>query len=91
MAEIKQGDNKFYIGDSEEQPEAEITFVPAGEDKIDVNHTGVSGSLEGQGIGTQLVKRVVEYAKENNLKIIPSCPFAKKVIEETPEFQSVLA
>lgn len=28
MAEIKQGSNKFYIGDDENNPQAQITFQP---------------------------------------------------------------
>ena len=39
--------------------------------------TGVSDELGGQGLGTKLVDAVVEHARQNNLKIIASCPFAK--------------
>ena len=31
MAEIKQGTNKFYVGDNEDNPQAEITFQSQGE------------------------------------------------------------
>ena len=41
MAEVKHGNNKFYVGDSEAQPDAEMTYVPTGEDKIIIDHTGV--------------------------------------------------
>ncbi|MBE2274618.1 MAG: N-acetyltransferase, partial [Flavobacteriales bacterium] len=38
-----------------------------------------------------LVKAGVEYAREKNVKVIPLCPFAKKVIAKIPEFQDVLS
>lgn len=91
MAEIKHGNNKFYVGDSEEHPEAEMTYVPTGEHQIIIDHTGVGDSLKGQGVGKALVKAGVEYARENNLKIHATCPFAKKVLEETLEYHDVLA
>ena len=39
MAEIKHGHNKFYVGDSEENPDAEMTYVPTGKDKICLLYT----------------------------------------------------
>ena len=70
MAEIKHGHNKFYVGDSEENPDAEMTYVPTGKDKIIIDHTGVGESLRGQGIAKQLVEAGVNYARENDIKIL---------------------
>ena len=38
-----------------------------------------------------LVKRAVEDARRDGIKIIPLCPFAKAQIEKHPEWQDVLA
>ncbi len=70
---------------------AEMTYFKSGENEITIDHTEVEDSLEGKGIGTELVAEGVKYARENRLKIVAACPFAKKVIDETPEFQDVLA
>jgi len=70
---------------------AEMTYVKSGENVITIDHTEVDESLEGKGIGKELVAEGVKYARENNLKIVATCPFAKKVIDETPEFQDILA
>lgn len=56
-----------------------------------IDHTEIAEKLRGEGIGQDLVKAAVEYARENELKINPLCPYAKKVIDRTPEFQDVLA
>lgn len=78
MEVIKKDKNQFYIGENVENALAEITFVPTSESKIIIDHTFVSDSLRGQGIALQLVKKVVEYVRVENKKIIPLCPYAKK-------------
>ena len=70
---------------------AELSYVKRGEDTIVVDHTEVNEKLRGQDIGKKLVAAVVEYARENKFKLKPLCPFTRKVIDETPEFQDVLA
>ena len=87
--EIKQGTNKFYVGEDENDPKAVITFKTADNNEIDIDHTGVSDELGGQGLGKKFVYQVVDYARKNNLKIIASCPFAKDVLEKDDSVQDV--
>ncbi|SUM34910.1 acetyltransferase [Staphylococcus gallinarum] len=68
MAEIKQGTNKFYIGEDENNPQAQITFKKLNDNQIDIDHTGVPDEMGGQGIGSQLVQSVVEYAREEQFE-----------------------
>lgn len=69
---------------------AEMTYSKAGKTRIIIDHTEVSDEGRGKGYGKQLVKEGVEFARENDLKIMPLCPFAKAIIQKTPEFQDVL-
>ena len=78
---IKDG-NRFYMGEDRKHPLAEITFVPAGEHSLVVDHTFTDPSLRGQGIARKLVERLADYARENGLKLLATCPYAKKVLEE---------
>ena len=89
--QVKINDKKgsFFI-EIDGKQEAEMTFVFAGEDKIIIDHTGVNPGNEGKGLGKQMVAQAVTYARENNIKIIPLYPFAKKVFDKTPEFRDVL-
>lgn len=91
MADIKKGENKFYVGHNEKEPLAEITFVPTDDEKLIIDHTVVSDELGGQGVAGELVEKVVNYAREEGKKIIPECSYAKQKIEKTPAFQDVLA
>ena len=89
-AVIIRSDNKFYIGESEQMAEAEITWVPTGEDQIIVDHTWVDNSLRGQGIARQLLERVVAMAREEQLTIIPTCSYARVKLEGDPQYADVL-
>lgn len=88
--EIKKGNKGFYIGESEDKPQAIITFVPYGEDRIIVDHTYVSDRLSGQGIGKRLLQELVEWARKENKKIIPQCSFVKAQMEKNEEYHDLL-
>ena len=91
MLTIKQADKSFYVGDSEKSPLAEMTFVYAGKNIIIIDHTSVSEELRGQNIGKQLLERLVEFAREENKKIVPLCPFAKKeMMKNKEEYEEIL-
>ncbi len=80
MEFIKDG-NRFYMGEDKAKPLAEITFANLGQNLV-VDHTFTDPSLRGQGIARKLVERVAEHARENGFKLLATCPYAKKVLEE---------
>ena len=79
----------FYVG-QDGNILAEMVYTKPAANKIIIEHTEVSDELSGKGAGKQLVKTAVEYARANNIKIIPLCPFTKSVLDKTPEWQDVL-
>lgn len=56
-----------------------------------IEHTDVDPSLKGQGVGKQLVAKVVEKMRGENRKIIPLCPFAKHEFDNTREYDDIRA
>lgn len=80
----------FYIDNDEGAIIAEMVYTMPSFDKMIIEHTEVSDELKGQNVGYQLVKTAVEYARHHHIKIIPLCPFAKKVFDKKPEFRDVL-
>jgi len=79
----------FYVEeDGEIEAEMVYNFMP--ENKLIIEHTEVGESLKGQNIGIELVHAGVEYARHHGMKIIPLCPFAKKVLDKKVEWQDVL-
>jgi predicted GNAT family acetyltransferase len=87
--EINDRKGFFHI-DVNGKTEAKMTFVFAGPDKIIIDHTEVNEGNNGKGFGKKMVAKAVAFAREKNIKIIPLCPFAKKVFDKTPEFRDVL-
>jgi hypothetical protein len=81
---------KFFIGENDRQIGL-MTYKKSGDAVIIIDHTEVDSNHRGEGLGEDLVAAAVEFARENDLKIVPTCPFAAKVIDEKPEFQVVLA
>lgn len=68
---------------------AEMTYSKAGDTRLIIDHTEVSGALKGKGAGKQLVTAAVNFARQQKIKILPLCPFARAVFEKTPEFADV--
>ncbi|MCC9064386.1 GNAT family N-acetyltransferase [Flavobacterium piscisymbiosum] len=91
--EIKQINDtrRGYFEAIEEGNEAgKMTYTWAGDSKFIIDHTEVSPDFNGKGVGKKLVMAAVEYARTNNLKIIPLCPFAKSVFDKVEEIHDVL-
>lgn len=93
MMEIQRDEHgrkgAFYI-DEDGEWIAELTYFKNG-GVMTIDHTEIEERLRGEGIGEDMVKAAVEYARENGLKINAVCPYAKKVIEDDPELRDVLA
>lgn len=87
---IEHGSKGAFIIKMNNERLAEMTYSKAGDKLIIIDHTEVSDALRGKGAGKQLVSAAVEYARKNQIKILPLCPFAKSVFDKSPEFNDVL-
>ena len=91
MADILIGDHKFYIGDDENNPIAQITYKDQDENTIIADHTYVSESLRGQGIAGKLFNELISFAEKENKKIVPECSYVKVKMERSPEYQHLIS
>ena len=57
---------------------------------IDYAHTVVPRKLSGRGLGTELVKYALAYARVEHLKVIPSCSFVAAMIDKHVVYQDIL-
>jgi len=87
---IKQGNNRFFIGESEQNDLARITFYYEQENVIVIDHTFVAVELRGKAIAGKLLAKVVEFAKDNNLLIIPKCSYAVAKMTRNDEYADIL-
>lgn len=54
-------------------------------------HTEVPPELEGKGVASAIVQKTLQYAKDNNIKIIPHCSFVLSYLEKHPEWNDIIA
>lgn len=79
----------FILMDGDSQA-GKMTYSIAGPAKIIIDHTEVDPAYNGKGLGKKLVLAGVEFARTNNIKILPLCPFARGVFARVPEWRDVL-
>ena len=79
----------FFI-ENEGEWIAELTYFRSGENKITIDHTEVDPEYRKKGLGKDLVRKAAEFAEANNLKIKATCPFAREILINTPDFHDVL-
>lgn len=66
-----------------------IEYIRA-QDRIFLTHTEVPKELEGRGIGSMLIKAVLEEVERQELTLVPLCPFVAGYIKEHPEWKKLV-
>ena len=90
LEQINETKNGYFRASLNEIEAGRMTYTWAGTDKFIIDHTEVNPGFAGQSVGKKLVIAAVEYARENDLKIIPLCPCAKSVCDKTKDIHDVL-
>lgn len=70
---------------------AYIEYILTKDNVMFLTHTEVPTSLEGRGIGGSIVKKVLDYIKENGHTLAPLCPFVASYVRKHPEWKTLLA
>ncbi len=93
MSEIQHnnesGGGNFFL-EKEGEKKAQLTYTLRNEHLMIIDHTEVDDSLQGKGIGEELVVAAVKYAREKGIKILPECSYAKHLMEKDESFRDVL-
>lgn len=76
---LRKGYN-FYI-QLEEGLRAEIN-CERDNNKLRVVSSHTPKSYRGQGLASEIMNKIVSYAKKNNLEIVPECSFAEYYCKE---------
>jgi predicted GNAT family acetyltransferase len=66
--------------------EAFIDYEMLQDEVLDLKHTFVPEKHRGQNIANELAKYALDYARNNQLKIIPTCDFIKSFLEKNPGY-----
>lgn len=76
--------NRIFAQSENGQTIAEVTFPSLSATKVNIDHTFVDNSLRGQGVADQLMQAAVTQLRENNLKAVPTCSYAKVWFDAHP-------
>ncbi|KAA9331770.1 GNAT family N-acetyltransferase [Adhaeribacter soli] len=68
-----------------------IEYEKLGEKHLDLYHTEVDPELEGKGVARVLVQRALEYCRQQNYQVTPTCTYVAAYIKRHPEFQDLVA
>jgi uncharacterized protein len=93
MIEIKQfadGTKGRFSALDKDKTAGSIYYTYAGSSIMILDHTEVDNAYHGQSIGKKILMEIVDFARENKIKIIPLCPFAKSVFDKTESIKDVL-
>jgi predicted GNAT family acetyltransferase len=72
--------------------EAELAYSKPTADTIDFNHTFVDENLRGQGVGEEMARTALQYARDQKLKVHTSCRFVAAFVQRhQAEYQDVVA
>lgn len=62
-----------------------------GGDVLDLTSTQVPEELRGEGIGSRLVREVLDWARDHGRRVKPTCPFVGAYIDRHPEYRDLVA
>ena len=79
---------KFYMIFDEK--EAYLRYLMNDNNVMNMIKTYVPPELRGRKIADAIVLKAMEYARENNLKIIPTCSYIETFIRRHEEFENLV-
>ncbi|KTD22917.1 GNAT family N-acetyltransferase [Legionella israelensis] len=79
---------RFYV--EIDNKESELKYKKVDEKTLDYFTTFVPADQRGQGIAAKITDFALRYAKKNNYKVLPTCPFVKNYIDNHPEYKDLV-
>ncbi|WP_234035666.1 GNAT family N-acetyltransferase [Erythrobacter insulae] len=68
-----------------------LDWEPRGDDIRIATHTIVPPEIGGRGIAAQLVRRLVQEAREDGFRIVPQCWYVAKKFDQNPDWADLRA
>ncbi len=85
---VKKEEKRFVI--YAEGKEVYVEF-DMNDNKMDLDHTYTHPDLRGRGLAAQVVGAALEYAKENNFRVVPTCSYVRSFINKNDEYKELVA
>ena len=83
-------ERKLRLIDKENNEDIGYISFDRKNDTVIIISTVVYEKHQGKGMASALIKEILTYAKNNNLKIKPLCSFVVHYIEKHPEYKELV-
>lgn len=83
-------ENGTFLAMKDETEAGRMTYSWRNKDRIVINHTEVRPDFQGKNIGKQMVMAAVDFARDQNIKIVPQCKFAQGLFDKDESIRDVL-
>jgi len=83
-------DHRIYVTNEEGKTIVNATFPWIKKGVVVVDHTYVDPSLRGQGVASNLMHEVCNYAKIKGYKMVATCPYAVVWFKKHQEFNDLI-
>jgi len=60
-------------------------------DRMVLNHTEVPPPLEGKGLAAKLARTALDFARINQLRVVPLCPYIAAFLRRHAEYQDLVS
>ncbi len=88
--EFKHEKSRIFLNNEKGKTIAEVTFPEASDNRVDINHTFVDGSLRGQGVADKLLTELAQELRSKNKKAVATCSYAVGWFEKHPEYEDLV-
>lgn len=87
-----EGQGKFYIAPTKAADEHRAAIMYHRWDerqKINIDHTEVDEALQNQGVGLQMLRALIDWARTEKIRVSSTCPYAVAMIEKHEDLQDL--
>lgn len=86
MFQVEENKTTYILND---EIIGEVNYSYVNKDMVNITHTYVSPLYRGKGIAEKMMEKVFKYIKDNNLKVMCTCSYAEKWLQEHEEYQTL--
>ena len=86
--EHDEKDRRFFM--RFEDGDAELVYTEPAPKLMDIQHTFVPESARGHHVADTLAEAAFQFARENGMRVVPTCPFVRRWVSSHAEYADVL-
>lgn len=90
VAVLERSSRRRYEVYADDVPAGLLKYRLAG-DRLCLLHTEIESSYEGNGLGSVLVKYVLDEARQHARTVVPYCPYVRGWIDHHAEYSDLIS